>query len=449
MHTLEQLRSGALAGITRLSLHAGLDTFPPEIYSLADSLEILDLSGNQLSTLPDDLPRLHKLRVIFCSDNPFTTLPAVLGRCPSLTMIGFKACRISHVPAAALPPQLRWLVLTDNLIEVLPDALGQCTQLEKLMLAGTRLRSLPASLAQCRQLALLRIAANQLTALPDWLATLPQLAWLAYAGNPFCQTLEQQAAQSASLPAVPWARLRVGPLLGEGASGHIYQASVLDEHGHAAAGSVALKLFKGGITSDGLPQCEMAAALHAGQHAGLIPLLGQLSGHPQASQGLVMAQMPDGFGNLAQPPSLASCTRDVYPPERRFALPVVLRIASTVAGVMQQLHQQGMLHGDLYGHNVLYRPDGETLLSDFGAASFYDPGQESASALQQIDVRAFGYLLQELLAHCHADDAARPTLAALAALQAACLSAEPARRPLFNDIAHKLAGVSTMPSSAR
>jgi serine/threonine protein kinase len=204
---------------------------------------------------------------------------------------------------------------------------------------------------------------------------------------------------------------------------------------------VALKLFKGGITSDGLPQCEMAAALHAGQHAGLITLLGQLSGHPQARQGLVMAQMPDGFGNLAQPPSLASCTRDVYPPDRRFTLPVVLRIASTVAGVMQQLHQRGMLHGDLYGHNVLYRPDGETLLSDFGAASFYDPGQANAAALQQIDVRAFGYLLQELLAHCHAEDAARPTLTALAALQAACLSPQPAQRPLFADIVCTLVGI--------
>lgn len=445
MHTLEQLRSGALAGITRLSLRAGLTTFPPEIYSLADSLEILDLSDNQLCTLPDDLPRLHKLRVIFCSNNPFTTLPAVLGRCPALTMIGFKSCRIEQVPAAALPAGLRWLILTDNCLEALPDALGQCIQLEKLMLAGNRLRSLPDSLAQCRQLALLRIAANQLGGLPDWLASLPKLAWLAYAGNPFCLPLEQDASQADELSDIPWHQLQVGALLGEGASGHIYQAGLADPLTPGEQTSVALKLFKGGITSDGLPRCEMAAALQAGQHAGLIPLLGRLRGHPQMREGLVMAQIDEGFDNLAQPPSLASCTRDVYPADRGFSLPVVLRIASTIAAVARHLHQRGILHGDLYGHNVLYRQDGCTLLSDFGAASFYDPDKAIAVALQQIEVRAFGYLLQELLAHCPAEYVAQPARSALATLQAACLATVPAQRPLFTDIAPRLEAICAMP----
>jgi hypothetical protein len=116
MHTLEQLRRGELAGSTRLQLACGLTDFPREIFALADTLEILDLSGNALSSLPDDLPRLHKLRIIFCSDNQFAVLPEVLGACASLTMIGFKANRIGAVPAAALPPALRWLVLTDNRI---------------------------------------------------------------------------------------------------------------------------------------------------------------------------------------------------------------------------------------------------------------------------------------------------------------------------------------------
>ena len=58
--------------------------------------------------------------MLFCSNNPFTELPAVLGQCPQLSMVGFKACTIRHVPAASLPRDLRWLILTDNQIGELP-----------------------------------------------------------------------------------------------------------------------------------------------------------------------------------------------------------------------------------------------------------------------------------------------------------------------------------------
>ncbi|MGH8348733.1 MAG: leucine-rich repeat domain-containing protein, partial [Pseudomonas sp.] len=138
MHTLAQLRAGELSGITRLDLVEGLTEFPREIFDLADSLEVLNLSGNALSALPHDLHRLTRLRVLFCSDNRFTELPACLCQCAALTMIGFKANRIAHVPAAALPPLLRWLILTDNCIETLPSELGERPFLQKLMLAGNR-----------------------------------------------------------------------------------------------------------------------------------------------------------------------------------------------------------------------------------------------------------------------------------------------------------------------
>jgi Leucine-rich repeat (LRR) protein len=174
MHTLEQLRAGELAGIQRLQLACGLTEFPREIFDLAETLEILDLSGNKLSTLPDDLPRLARLRIIFCSDNKFTELPEVLGACAELSMVGFKANRIRKVSGHALPARLRWLVLTDNEIEELPEDIGRCGQLQKLMLAGNRLRSLPPSLSACSRLELLRIAANQLTELPGWLLDMPR-----------------------------------------------------------------------------------------------------------------------------------------------------------------------------------------------------------------------------------------------------------------------------------
>src|SRR5471032_136592 len=90
--TLADLRAGRLAGATRLDLrHAGLTEFPREIFELADTLETLDLAGNALHALPDDFDRLHALRTLFCSNNPFTELPAVLGRCARLDLVGFKA----------------------------------------------------------------------------------------------------------------------------------------------------------------------------------------------------------------------------------------------------------------------------------------------------------------------------------------------------------------------
>ncbi|MER1157356.1 protein kinase, partial [Pseudomonas aeruginosa] len=82
-------------------------------------------SGNALDSLPDDLGRLHRLKVLFCSANDFDELPAAVGDCPALSMVGFKSNRIERVPAAALPPALRWLILTDNRIATLPEELGR------------------------------------------------------------------------------------------------------------------------------------------------------------------------------------------------------------------------------------------------------------------------------------------------------------------------------------
>lgn len=436
MHTLEQLRAGALKGVQRLQLACGLTEFPREIFELADTLEILDLSRNALSSLPDDLPRLTRLRIIFCSENQFTELPAVLGQCAALTMVGFKANRIRTVPAASLPPQLRWLVLTDNQIEELPAELGRRPLMQKLMLAGNRLRALPAEMAQLGRLELLRISANQLTELPEWLTALPRLTWLACAGNPFCAPQEAAMAGTPST-AIGWEQLALREKLGEGASGVIYRAAYLHD---GAEEDVAVKLFKGAMTSDGSPLCEMAACIGAGAHPNLIPVLGHVERHPDDTHGLVMALIDPAFINLAGPPSLDSCTRDVYDADKRFDLASALKIAHGVASAAAQLHQRGIMHGDLYAHNILHAEDGSSLLGDFGGASFYDPASAQAVALQQLEVRAFGFLLEELGERCDAPSAsaAQSAIASLRALRDDCLHPDGARRPLFADIASQL-----------
>ncbi len=435
--TLLALRAGKLYGIKRLDLSCGLTTFPQEIFELADSLEILNLSGNQLTSLPGDLTRLKRLKIIFCSENEFTHLPEVLGEFEQLSMVGFKANKIKHCPAAAISNQLRWLILTDNALDCIPEKIGDCQHMQKLMLAGNQLSALPNSLIGCENLELLRISANQFSELPDWLFSLPRLAWFAFAGNPLTQTQESHTLAHSPLPLVDWHMLKIGKKLGEGASGLIYEATLKEEKNPA----LAAKVFKGNVTSDGLPESEMAAWIQAGTHPQLASVCGQLTQHPENKQGLLMPIISPDFNILAGPPSLSSCTRDIYSENLKLQPQQALSIARDIAKATAHLHARGLTHGDLYAHNILIDQYQHALLSDFGGASFLPKDKGIAQKLQKIEVRAFGILLEELLKCSHETHNAQEVFKKIQTLANTCNDIVLTRRPTMHDVSITLSEV--------
>lgn len=407
LHTLQQLKNGELNGISRLQMAENLTYFPTEIYQLADTLEILDLSNNQLTELPNDFAKLRRLKIVFLSNNLFTTFPSVLASCPNLEMIGFKSNQIKQVPEHAFPPKTRWLILTDNQITTLPDSLGDCPKLQKLMLAGNQINSLPKTLIKCQNLALIRLAANQLTHLPDWLLQLPKLAWLAFSGNPLCADSNSQKIKEEDFVALDFNEFSCGNLLGEGASGHIYEASWLDDKHPLKEQhpTFAVKIFKGQVTSDGYPEDELQTSLQIGQHPGLVKIIGHFKQHPKrpgetAKKGLLMEIIPKTYQNLGLPPSLQSCTRDTFAQNLSLTAQQTLKILRSVASSVLHLHQQGICHGDLYAHNLLYNPQADVLFGDFGAASrFAHLPYNQIQAIKNLELRAFGYLIDDLLTH--------------------------------------------------
>ncbi|GKT11236.1 MAG: hypothetical protein ISEC1_P0199 [Thiomicrorhabdus sp.] len=436
MQRLAQLKSGELKQtdplnqteqIKRLQIVEGLTEFPTEIFELADSLEILDLSNNQLSSLPSDFGRLHKLKIVFLSDNRFTELPDVLADCPHLEMVGFKANQIHTVSETALPPKLRWLILTDNQLQKLPNSIGQHSYLQKLMLAGNQLTELPKTLQNCENLALLRISANRLIELPEWLLSMPKLAWLAFSGNAFnpINSLESVDNNDA-LHQVSLEDIEILELLGEGASGLIHKAKWINRpEGHECSDEhIAVKLFKGCVTSDGYPVDELQACVTAGKHQNLVEMTAQID---QADQlALVMKLIPERFENLGLPPTLETCTRDTFKEGMQLSVIEIVKIALSVADTLEHLHDKGICHGDLYAHNILIDKTCDVLIGDFGATSHYEMLSElQRQALQGIEVRAFSYLLDDLLSLCSDSTSYADGFEKLTCLKQRCLDAAP------------------------
>ncbi|MDX2322178.1 MAG: leucine-rich repeat-containing protein kinase family protein [Moritella sp.] len=394
MHTLSQLKSGELTGIKRLTLSENLTAFPLEILSLADTLEILDLSNNQLTTLPKEIAQLTKLKILFASNNQFVTLPEVLGQCPNLEMLGFKSNQINQVPKSSLPVKLRWLILTDNRLEVLPDSLGERPRLQKLALAGNCLTALPQTMSQCHNLELVRISANRLTECPEQLFGLPKLAWFAFSGNPFSQT----NVSIDSVPQLASSSYTLQNVLGQGASGVISKA-VWNEPQTQFPDEIAVKVFKGEVTSDGYPEDELQACLKVGNHPSLVQSLAQVK--EDGYLALIMNLIPAHYANLGLPPCFNSCTRDTFPTDFTLSITQIDKMISQMDEVFTHLHDNQVCHGDLYAHNTLFDVDANIIFGDFGAATMYHMLTEAQQVqVKQIEHRALVHFIDDLLSIC-------------------------------------------------
>jgi len=415
MHTLAQLRSGELKGIRRLTLSENLTSFPEEIFELADSLEILDLSYNLLTSLPKDISRLKKLKIAFFSYNRFIKVPSFIG-CENLTMLGFKGNQIEVFDEDILPLGINWLILTDNRLGSLPLSIGKLTKLQKFPLAGNQIKRLPVEMAACQNLELLRLSANQLTEIPSWLLTLPKLSWLAFSGNP-CS-----GNQQFELPEIEYEALEVKELLGSGASGEIFKA-----YSCAHKQDVALKLFKGAITSDGYAHDEMNACMSAGEHPNLIKVLAKIEGNERL--GLLLEYVPALYKNLGLPPDFNTCTRDTFEEGKILSTKTILEVAKAIASAAAHLHARGVMHGDLYAHNILINDDDQCYLGDFGAASFYEPHRKE---FEKIEVRAFGCLLEDMLSVCPTKEGKDYKI--LEEMRVKCMDEDTNKRPLFSEI---------------
>jgi tRNA A-37 threonylcarbamoyl transferase component Bud32 len=323
--------------------------------------------------------------------------------------------------------------------------MGQLHRLQKLALAGNDLTELPKSMVECKNLELARLSANELQEMPNWLFQLPKLTWLAFSGNAFNRSSNYDGIKhSATVVDVALDDIVLAELIGEGASGHIYRARWKNQPKSLAGSSqdIAVKIFKGEVTSDGYPQDELGCCLTAGSHEKLIKVVAQLDQlDADKKLGLVMELISQDFFNLGLPPSLKTCTRDTFQQGSQFSFDQIIKIGLGVCDTLEHLHANGISHGDVYAHNTMINDQADVLLGDFGAAT--NLGSLPAlqrEAMEAIEVRALGCLLDDVLGQVNENTArgSQQGIKMLIEIVAECMQPELELRPKFLELTHRL-----------
>ena len=181
---------GQLSELEELELQENrLNTLPESIGQLV-RLGTLNIDDNQLIALPESMAQLKALTWLRADDNRFPTFPDVIPRLGQLRYLYVSGHGFTELPESiGQLTGLRWLYLRRNGIVNLPTSFELLTQLEWLMLSSNKLQTIPESIGSLTQLERLDLSSNELRTLPESIGSLTQL-----------QVLELPRNQLRSLP---------------------------------------------------------------------------------------------------------------------------------------------------------------------------------------------------------------------------------------------------------
>ena len=162
-----------LTAVTALGLHNNrLSRVPPWLGELT-GLTVLSLGLNQLTELPASLGDLAALDTLLLQHNQLDEVPDSLGDLAALTDLHLEGNRLRRLPESlGRLAALRYLDVSDNRLLRLPGSLGRLAALECLDISGNELTELPESFAGLTGLTRLTLGANYVARLPRWLADL-------------------------------------------------------------------------------------------------------------------------------------------------------------------------------------------------------------------------------------------------------------------------------------
>lgn len=178
---------GLLDHVLELDLsHNGLTKFPASLCKLAKRLQLLNLSFNNLVTLPDSIGVFVELRELNIFANRLVSLPGfAISKLVKMQVLCLARNRLWSLPDSICElAELRDLIISNNQLRSLPNEIGRCSKLKNLGLGGNKLWSLPDSIYELSELEWIDVTFNQLKALPKDIGSLAKLKFMDVYFNP-------------------------------------------------------------------------------------------------------------------------------------------------------------------------------------------------------------------------------------------------------------------------
>eukprot|EP01102_Stenamoeba_stenopodia_P007755 TRINITY_DN2184_c0_g1_i1.p1 TRINITY_DN2184_c0_g1~~TRINITY_DN2184_c0_g1_i1.p1 ORF type:complete len:1146 (-),score=229.32 TRINITY_DN2184_c0_g1_i1:276-3713(-) len=161
-----------------------LTTLPAQIGNLSECLRILDVDNNHFESFPESFSSLGRLIQLTAAHNNFTEFPTALLPMYGLEKVDLRMNKICSIPEAiAKMESLTNLNLSENAFTTFPNELSGVPRLVELDLSKNRIRSDDIDFSKFLELCQLKLSNNQLTTLPPSLGSLTVLMELDVSNN--------------------------------------------------------------------------------------------------------------------------------------------------------------------------------------------------------------------------------------------------------------------------
>ncbi|CAG0920958.1 unnamed protein product [Notodromas monacha] len=177
-----------------------LQSIPPAIASLL-ALETLDVSKNCLAELPENIKGCKQLRVLNASLNPLCSLPDSVTQIASLEELYLNDTLLEYLPCeVGRMSRLRVLEVRDNHLAVLPKSLGRLPVLFRLDLGQNDFTEFPDVIGEMKNIRELWCDSNRLRKIPSVCQS--KFSFLAVIGN--CSHLQLFDVSENNLEELCW-----------------------------------------------------------------------------------------------------------------------------------------------------------------------------------------------------------------------------------------------------